>query len=111
MNNLQALRALCNAIASSFNPDMATLTMVLTNESIDPDGEYTPKDVEIFKLAVSLIIGYVETSRSENGVSVGINEDAIKRALRHWCGRYGLEVDEVLDDSSIRVITDGSNLW
>lgn len=110
MNNLNALRSLCNAIANTFYPDNATIELVLFNEGINPEAEATPKDEKIFRVAVSLIMGYVESSRSENGVSTSVKEDAIKESIRYWCNIYGLDADDILDDF-VRVIEDGSNMW
>ncbi len=110
MDNLTALRSLCNAICNTFYPDNATIELVLFNEGIDPKGEAVQKDEEIFRMAISLVMGYIESSRSENGVSTAVKEDAIKESIRYWCGIYGLDADDILGDY-IRVIEDGSNLW
>lgn len=110
MTNQSALRELCHAIASSFCPDDSTVRFVLFNNGIDADGDAVAKDEALFRLAVSLVMGYVESSRSENGVSVSVMEDAVKESLRRWCRDYGLELDDLLEDS-IRVIEDGSSLW
>lgn len=110
MTNLIALRSLCNAICNTFYPDDAALELALFNESIQSDGEATPKDESIFRVAVSLVMGYVESSRSENGVSTSVREDAIKESIKYWCNIYGLDADEVLTDE-LRVIEDGTHLW
>lgn len=111
MDNLKALRSMCNAIVSTFYPDNATIELMLFNEGIDPKAEATPKDAKLFRVAVSLIKGYVESSRSENGVSVSVrSEDAIKESIRYYCGIYGLNAEEILSDD-MRIIEDGSNLW
>lgn len=111
MTNLEALRRLCNAIANTFYPDDATLELVLFNEGINASDDATPKDVTIFRLAVSLIMGYVESTRTENGVSTSVREDAIEDSIKYWCGIYGLDADEVLSDDALRIIEDGSHLW
>lgn len=110
MNNLKALSSLCNAMATTFYPDHATIELVLFNEGIDPQAEAAPKDEQLFRVAVRLIIGYVEGSRSENGVSTSVREDAIEESIKYWCNIYGLDADEIIPDS-LRVIEDGSNLW
>jgi len=70
----------------------------------------TPRQKRPRKTA-RLVIGYVESSRSENGVSTSVmSEDALKQSLSIWCGYYGLDADEVLSDY-LRVIEDGSHLW
>ena len=77
MKNSEALKGLCNAMANTFYPDDKTIELALFNEGIDPTADATPKDPEIFRVAVSLIKGYVEGSRSENGVSTSVREEGI----------------------------------
>lgn len=110
MNNLRALSTLCNAIANTFYPDKATLEMTLFNEGIDAEADATPKDPNIFRCAVRLIHGYIESSRSENGVTTAVREDAVKESLLYWCNYYGLDAEDELSDY-VRVIENGSNLW
>lgn len=110
MTNIEALRTLCNAIANTFYPDTATLEFALFNESVDAKADATPKDATIFRVAVALIKGYVENSRSEGGVSTSVNEDAVKESLLFWCNYYGLDAADELSDY-LRVIDDVSNRW
>jgi hypothetical protein len=110
MRNSEALRSLCNAIANTFYPDSATINLVLFNEGITPDAEAAPKDPAIFRAAVSLVMGYVEGSRNENGVQTSVNKDAVEKSIRYWCGIYGLDADDVLSEY-LRVMDDGSNRW
>ena len=55
-------------------------------------------------------MGYVEGSRSENGISTSVREDGIKESIKYWCNIYGLDADEILNDY-MRVMEDGSHLW
>lgn len=110
MNNLKALSSLCNAIANTFYPDKSAMEVVLFNDGIDPEAEAVPKDPNIFRAAVKLVRGYVEASRSENGVSTSVMDDAVKESLAFWCNIYGLDADEELGDY-LRVIKDGTSLW
>lgn len=110
MTNIEALRTLCNAIANTFYPDDATLEFALFNEGVDAQSEATPKDVTIFRVAVGLVRGYVESSRSENGISTSVMQDAVEKSLMYWCNVYGVDADEVIADF-IRVIDDASNLY
>lgn len=111
MDNLNATRSLCNAMCSTFFPDNSTIEFSLFNDGIEAKAEATPKDPQIFRAALSLVMGYVESSRSENGVSTSVmSEDAIKNSIIYWCGYYGLDADEELSEYS-RVVEDGSNLW
>lgn len=111
MTNLEATRGLCNAMVSTFFPDGAAIALALCNESVVPEADYVPKDVQVFRAALHLVMGFAETSRSENGVSTGSkSDDTIKNSIYHWCNLYGLDADEELASYS-RVIEDGSNLW
>lgn len=110
MTNRDALIGLCNAIANTFYPDSAAINIAFLNEEIDPDGTATPKDGKILRMAVALVMGYVESSRSENGVSTSVKADAVEDSIRYWCGIYGIDANEVLNDY-LRVIEDCSNLW
>lgn len=110
MNNIEALRTLCNAIANTFYPDTATLEFALFNQSVDAQAEAVPKDPEIFRTAVGLVKGYVESSRSEGGISTSVMQDAVEKSLVYWCNFYGLDVADELSDF-VRVIDDGSTMW
>lgn len=111
MTNLLAVRSLCNAIANTFYPDDETIKLALFNEGIDAEAGATPKDPQIFRVAKGLVIGYVEGSRSEGGVSTSVmSEEAIKQSLAIWCGYYGLKAEDELGDY-MRVIESGANLW
>lgn len=110
MTNLEALRSLCNAIANTFYPDGATIELMLFNEGIDPQAEATPKDASLFRVAVCMVKGYVEQSRTEGGVSTSVREDSIKGSIKHYCAVYGLDAEDIISDE-MRVIENGSNLW
>lgn len=111
MNNLNATRSLCNAICNTFYPDNSTIELVLFNDGIDAKAEATPKDAKIFRAALRLVNGYVEGSRTENGVSTSVlSENKIKDSIRYWCGYYGLDADDELK-GYLTAIEDGSNMW
>lgn len=111
MDNLNALMSLCNAMCNTFYPDRRTVEFVLLNDGINPNAEMEPKDVNIFRVALRLVMGYIEGSRTENGVSTSVmSEDAIKNSILYWCNCYGLDADEELSEYT-RVLEDGSNLW
>ena len=110
MTNIEALRRLCNAIANTFYPDDATLEFALFNEGIDATTDATPKDKSIFRVAVGLVRGYIESSRSENGISTSVMQDAVEKSLMYWCNVYGVDAEDVIEDC-FRVIDDASNLY
>jgi hypothetical protein len=108
MTNIEILRSRCTAIASSFYPDRNVMEVALFDAKFDPTAEAIPKDVEIIKMAIRLVMGFVETSRSEGQESVSTNWDAVKANIKRVCGEYGLDPSEYMTVSSI---TDASNLW
>lgn len=110
MKNIEALSHLCNAIVNTFYPDTATIEFALFNQNVDAQADAQPKDARIFRAAVSLVRGYVESSRSENGISTSVMQDAVEKSLRFWCNEYGLDADDELNDRP-RYIEDASNLW
>jgi hypothetical protein len=109
MDNLSALKSLCNAICSAFYPDRATLEMMLFNEGIDGEGTATPKDATLLRVAIRLVKGFVESSRSENGVSVAVDADKVDQNIAMWCSEYGIDADDYT--TSMIVIDDGSSRW
>lgn len=110
MDNKTALASLCNAIASSFYPDNSAISFALFNEGIDPDVPASAKDPLLLRLAVRLVLGYVEQSRSEGGASVSVMEDAVKCSIRNWCADYGIDAEDVLQEG-LRTVKDYSSLW
>ena len=110
MTNIEALRTLCNAIANTFYPDESTLKFALSNAGVDASAAATPMDVTIFRLAVDLVLGYVESSRSENGISTSVMQDMVMKSLTHWCRVYGFDADEIIADF-VRTIDDASTLY
>lgn len=109
MNNLSALKGMCNAICSTFYPDLPAMQMMLFNSGIAAFDEATPKDHEILKAAIKLVQGYVESSRSEGGVSTSIDREKVNSNIRLWCREYGLDADDYLSSQSS--IENGSNRW
>lgn len=110
MTNIEALKSLCNAICNTFYPDVPTMEMMLFNEGINKSGVAVAKDVNIFRIAVRLVMGYVEGSRSENGISTSVRADAIKKSILGWCKEYGVDAEDVVEDGFV-TIEDGSNRW
>lgn len=109
MDNLMALRGICNSICNTFYPDAVAMETMLFNNGIEAHAEATPKDEKLFRVAVHLVRGYVESSRTENGVSTSVRENAINESIKLWCKDYGLDADDYL--VSVKTIENGSNLW
>ena len=110
MDNKTALTSLCNAIASSFYPDAAAVGFALFNEGIDPDTPALSKDPILLRVAVQLVLGYVEKSRSEGGASVSVTEDAIRCSIMNWCANYGIDAEDLLREG-LSTVEDYSCLW
>lgn len=111
MNNKKALQTLCTAMVNTFYPDESVLEFALSLESMNGEEEQIDsKDPRIFALAVTLIYGYVEQSRSEGGISTSVKVEAIINSIKHWAKIYGLDADEYIDAFTTK-ISDGTNLW
>lgn len=110
MTNQEVIKKLCNAICNTFYPDDSTIEVVCFNEGIDASATATPKDVQLFRCALSLVVGYVEGSRSENGISTSVFAERVKNSIAYWCGLYGLDADEELANF-VRRIKDMTHRW
>jgi hypothetical protein len=108
MTNIEILRSRCTALASSFYPDTNVMSVALFDAGIDPTAEATPKDVEVIKVAIRLVMGFVESSRGEGSESVSTNWDAVKANIKRVCGEYGLDPSKYM---TVSRISDASNLW
>lgn len=109
MNNLSATSKLCTAICSSFYPDERAIEIALFNAGIIGTDEAQPKDKNVFMVAVTLVRGYVESSRSEGGISVSVDRDAVNDSILFWAREYGVVEDDVL--LKPKVIENGSYMW
>jgi len=109
MTNLKKLKSLCTALCNTFYPDLDVLESVLDDEGLDADATAGKKDKTLLALAIRLVKGFVETSHSENGVSMATDRDAVNEAIASWCSDYGLDEDEYL--ISPLSIRDASHLW
>lgn len=109
MKNIEALKTTCNALANTFYPDEATLELTLFNEGVNAQATAQPKDKTILRLAIRLVIGYVESSRNEGGISTAVRDNAIAKSIRSWCDEYGLDADDILSSESS--IEDISFMW
>lgn len=109
MNNLSATTMLCTAMCSSFYPDEKAVEIALFNAGIVTNDEAQPKDKNVFMVAVTLVRGYVESSRSEGGISVSVDRDAVNDSILFWAREYGVVEDDVL--LKPKVIENGSYFW
>ena len=105
--NLEALRAKCKLICDTCYADDDVLIDVLEDAGINPIGYTVPNNVEIVKAAIIVVKGWVESARSEGGINVSINREAVEKNILFWCQKCGLDASEYLSDS-MTVIQDGS---
>lgn len=105
--NLEALRAKCKLLCNTCYVDTDVLIDVLWDNGINPDGPDMPMNPSLLRAAILVVKGWVETSRSEGGVSTSIDREAVERNILFWCRQYGLDASEFLSDS-MTVIQDGS---
>lgn len=108
-NNLEALKAQCKLICNTCYVDDDVARLVLLNAGLKEDESPTANNPELVKAAILIVKGWVETSRSENGISVSVDVASIKKSIVFWCGQCGLDASEYVDD--LVVIDNGSNLW
>lgn len=109
MTNLEALKAQCKLICNTCYVDNDVAVLSLFNAGIDATAEARANNPDIVSAAILIVKGWVETSRSENGISVSVEIESVKKNIIFWCNKYGLDASEYVDD--IVVIDNGSNLW
>ena len=108
--NLEALRAKCKLICDTCYADDDVLIDVLCDSGIVPGDKAVPSDVEIVKCAILVVMGWVESQRSEGGINVSINREAVEKNILFWCQRFGLDASEYLSES-MTVVQDGSGMY
>ncbi|MBO7287319.1 MAG: hypothetical protein J6U85_03710 [Bacteroidales bacterium] len=109
MTNLEALKAQCKLICNTCYVDNDVALLSLFNAGIDATAEATANNPDIISTAILIVKGWVETSRSESGISVSVDIDNVKKSIMFWCNKAGLNASEYVDD--IVVVDNGSNLW
>lgn len=109
MTNLEALKAQCKLICNTCYVDDDAARLALLNARLDEDDESIANDPDIIGAAITIVKGWVETSRSENGISISTSTEALRKSIIYWCGVAGLDASEYVDD--LKVIDNGSDLW
>ena len=107
--NLEALKAQCKLICNTCYVDEDVARLVLQNAGLEAESEPSANNPDIVSAAILIVKGWVETSRSENGISASVNVESVKKSIVFWCGRAGLDASEYVDN--LTVIDNGSNLW
>jgi hypothetical protein len=107
----EAVRAKCKLICNTCYVDDDVVNDILLDHGLEPDDTAQPDKVAaIVECAILIVKGWVETSRSEGGISTSINIESVKNNILFWCGRCGLDASEYLSDE-LSSIEDGSKLW
>ena len=110
-SNLEVLKARCKVICNTCYVDDDAAKDVLISENMEPSDTYdATTDSKITKCAIIIVKGWVETSRSETGISASINSETLKKSLLYWCQHAGLDASELLSDE-LTTIEDGSHYW
>lgn len=109
MNNLEALKAQCKLICNTCYVDEDVARLVLQNAGLDANSEPSANNPDIVSAAILIVKGWVETSRTENGISASVDVESVKKNIIFWCGKAGLDASEYVDD--LVVIENGSNMW
>lgn len=107
--NLEALKARCKVICNTCYVDTDAAEDILIREGLEPDNT-DGDDNSITKCAIVIVKGWIETSRTDNGISASINYAAVKNSIAYWCGQCGLDASEFLDGELV-TIEDGSDMW
>ncbi|MBR4886828.1 MAG: hypothetical protein IKU16_09455 [Muribaculaceae bacterium] len=109
MKNLEALKAQCKLICNTCYVDDDVARLVLQNAGLDAESEPSANDPDIVRAAILIVKGWIETSRSENGISASVELASVRKNIAFWCGMAGLDASEYVDD--LVVIENGSNMW
>lgn len=109
MTNLEALRALCTRIASTFYVDRNVMEQAMIDYNIDRDAEYTAEDINIIKCALELVQGFVNTLQIEGDTHNNTYWEAVKANIIRITNKYGLDPDSYITISS--TVSDMSLKW
>lgn len=109
MTNLEALKAQCKLICNTCYVDDDAARLALLNAGLEAESEPSANNPDIVSAAITIVKGWVETSRSENGISVSTSTEALRKSIIYWCSVAGLDASEYVDD--LKVIDNGSDLW
>ncbi|MCC8175527.1 MAG: hypothetical protein LIO91_03745 [Bacteroidales bacterium] len=109
MTNLEALKAQCKLICNTCYVDVDVLRYSLESAGIYSEGDFTPGDKKLISLAIVIVKGWVETSRSESGISTAIDIATLQNNIAYWCGVAGLDASDYVD--GIVSVESGTDLW
>ena len=109
MTNSEALRAQCKLICDTCYVDSDVVELALLNAGIDGEATAAANDQQIIRAALTIVRGWVETGRSESGISVSVDVESVKRSMAYWCNVAGIDVSEFVDGTV--TLESGTELW
>ena len=109
VTNSDAVRAKCKLICNTCYVDNYVLAATLLDAGLSADSEAEPNNPKIVECAILIVKGWVETSRSEGGISTSIDADKLQQNIMFWCNRAGLDASEFVD--GLVTVENGSDLW
>lgn len=109
MNNREALKAQCKLICNTCYVDSDVAEYSLLSAGLNPESGAEIGSAALIKLAIEIVKGWVETSRSENGISAAIDMPTLQNNIIYWCGKAGLDASDYVD--GIVSLESGSDLW
>lgn len=110
ITNSEAVRAKCKLICNTCYVDEDVLKVTLSDAGLNATDVATPNDPAIVECAILIVKGWVETSRSESGISASIDKERLEQNILFWCNRAGLDASEFLE-GIVTTVENGSDLW
>ena len=109
MTNLDALKAQCKLICNTCYVDKDVLLLTLESAGLDMEAEAETNSPDLIRAAILIVKGWIETSRTENGISTATDMASVRNNIAYWCGVAGLDASEFVD--GITTLENGSDLW
>lgn len=109
MTNLDALKAQCKLICNTCYVDDDVARLILLNEGLYPEEDATLNNPLLIRSAIVIVKGWVENSRSENGISVSCNIEEVSKSISYWCKVAGLDTSEY--NEQLTTVENWSNKW
>lgn len=106
MTNIEALKATTKRICNVFYADDDVIRLTMAQSGINEDADYdaSADGADMLRCAIRIVRSFVETSRSENGISVAIDRKAVERNIQMECESAGIEYED-LEGSSVEDIS------
>ncbi len=106
--NALAVTSWCKEIANTFTPDDFVVRRKLMESDIDPNAEYTEFNIDILKIALSLVNGHVKTLDIEGDVHQNTYWQGVRDNIIRISREYGLDPSIYISRTRVR---DRSEMW